>query len=59
MLFKQPVFIITVFVSVFVHQDGVWHLHSVPNRMLFNRNHVCSHMYTREVTVIDEKGKIM
>jgi len=41
----------------FVYQDGVWHLHTVPNRILYKGNHVYSYMYTREITVIDENGK--
>lgn len=39
-----------------INKDGVWKLHIVPNRILFNGNHACSCMYTREITVIDEKG---
>lgn len=27
----------------------------VPDRVLFNANHVCSFKYTREITVIDER----
>lgn len=41
----------------FICQDGVWHLNMVPDRVLFNANHVCSFKYTREITVIDERGK--
>ena len=41
---------------LFVFADCVWKLHNVPNRILFNGNHACSCMYTREITVIDEKG---
>lgn len=38
-------------------QDGVWKLHSVPDRTLSNPYHSCSFSYTREITVIDERGK--
>ena len=31
-------------IFAFVCQDGVWHLHTVPNRILFDGNHVCSYM---------------
>lgn len=41
----------------FICQDGVWHLYMVPDRVLFNANHVCSFKYTGEITVIDERGK--
>ena len=41
----------------FICQHGVWHLYMVPDRVLFNANHVCPFKYTREITVIDERGK--
>lgn len=45
------------FCICFICQDGVWHLYTVPDRVLFDANHVCSFKYTREITVIDERGK--
>ena len=49
--FRNLLFILLLFVFA----DGVWKLRNVPNRILFNGNHACSCMYTREITVIEHR----